>query len=175
MSDNDLTNENLHSEGVVCEFPATTEPPPPAASRRHRDAVGRFAPSAASTERIAGFRSDLDNASGLPAPWRELLATEAALLLDAGTRYLEQVPTGLTTTKGRLRAPYRDYLAVAERLATVLRILGLDDAAAGGSGKQRPWSKLSRAEQEAAAAAALAEVEANLARRNDGDDAAGES
>jgi hypothetical protein len=104
------------------------QPEPVVRAGLPRDPLGRFAPAPADVARLAALRANLADARGLPDAWRAQLLTELALALDAADRFLAAVAGGVTTRKGRLRAPYRDYLVIADRVATIARALGLTEA-----------------------------------------------
>jgi hypothetical protein len=174
---NDLEQQQDTTQDTSEAFASASEPPGLTSERssrgsKHRDPLGRFTASAARQARIAGYRETLETTQGgLPAPWQALLRQEGALLLDASADYLDRVPGGLTTVKGRLRAPFRDFLELQDRLQHVMALLGFGAAKGeGSSSKVRPWSKLTRQEQEAAAAAAFAEVERNFTAARDEDE-----
>jgi hypothetical protein len=119
--------------------------------------------------RVAEIRASLVNETGLPSVVVEQLETELALLLEATEQILGRLGIGLLRQRGELRAPYRDYRMLAERIATVCRQLGRDEPETGST-KPKAWSKLSRAEQEAEAERALARVQENLRTKVEDDD-----
>lgn len=139
----------------------------------HRDPqTGRYAPPPAEQKRRAArlevLRAEIREAvtaGRLPDSLVTLWHEELALVVDA----LRQLTRDLepATATGRVSRNYKDYVLLVDRAATLARWLGLSAAEVS---KQKPWSKLNRAEQEAEAQRALAEVEDNLRASNFDDD-----
>lgn len=126
-------------------------------------ATGQYAsPDApAVRERVNALVVELRTASGLPAALADALRLELGSLVVAIGQLADRLGGQLLTPHGRLRATARTRQRLIERAVTIAGQLGLE-ASASDRGKPRPWSKLTRREQEAEAARALEEVERNL-------------
>ena len=99
---------------------------------------GRDRATAADPAAWQALRDALDeHKAGMPAAWRANLLDEATDLLDASGRHLATLrPGGMLTRRGLVRAAYKDYLGLQERLERVLELLGFEPAkpAAGKPG-----------------------------------------
>lgn len=128
-------------------------------SNQARNAAGHYAAApeveAERRKRVADYLAEIEGATVLPATFIDELRAELAMLLDAIRESTQELAgAGVFTSKGTLRLAFRTRLFLAERASAIAKQLGLE-APAGSSGKSKPWSKLSRAEQEAQAQAAL--------------------
>jgi hypothetical protein len=175
MNNNDLTKSDLHTSAGLCKSDANPStaitPAGDQCQPRRRDQGGRYAPDpvevAAREARLEVLRAEIEEAcraGQMPPSLVRLQQDELRLVVDA----LRTLTPALSpaTAAGRISRQYRDYVTLVERAATLARSLGLNAADAS---KPKPWSKLTRAEQEAAAAAALEEVERNLGGSSVGD------
>ena len=135
---------------------ATPGTEPARRPRKHRDRSGQLATppevAAATQGRLAALRREIQEAVSLPATLVKLLRHELALVLDGIEQCDRLLEGGMFTTKNKPCAAYRTRLFLAQRAATIAGLLGLEAPAAG---KQKPWSKLSREEQEREAQRAL--------------------
>lgn len=125
-------------------------------------ATGQFeAPDAPAVRaRVAALVADLQVARGLPAALVEALRVELASLVVAIDQLSDRLGGQLLTPHGRLRSTARTRQRLIERAMTLAGQLGFEkpDAPSG----KRPWSKLTRQEQEAEAERAREQVERNL-------------
>ncbi len=153
MNNKDLRNTPITAPVHESATPGTEAP---RRGRKHRDRSGQFATApevaAATQERLAALRREIQEAVGLPLTQVNQLRHELALVLDGIEQCDRLLEGGMFTTKNKPRAAYRTRLFLAQRAATIAQQLGLEAPAAG---KQKPWAKMSRAEQEVAAQAAL--------------------
>jgi hypothetical protein len=90
----------------------------------------------------------------------EALRLELAAVLVATDQLADRLAGQILTEKGQLRAPARTRQRLLERATALVNLLGY--AKADAPNGKRPWSKLTRQEQELEAQRAIEQVEKNL-------------